>query len=69
MNMTRNMQKTLPWHFNYAFAASNQADRIELLTVQSGSCIRHTSEERSVISTDDSAGEIKCCYAFGGMIK
>ena len=45
---------------------------IELLTVQSGSCIRHTTKERSVISqisTDDSAGEIKCCYAFGGMIK
>ena len=39
---------------------------IELLTVQSGSCIRHTSEERSVISTDDSAGQIKCCCAFGG---
>ena len=42
---------------------------IELLTVQSGSCIRHTTEESSgasVISTDDSAGQIKCCCAFGG---
>ena len=40
--MTRNMQKTLPWHFNYAFAASNQADRAANCSVW----ILHTTDER-----------------------